>query len=59
MLRFVHIRGRRALRQALRSQQLRADVAYVLRFTRNWIHYGWISMMVAGILVGAVRALLG
>jgi hypothetical protein len=30
-----------------------------VRFTRNWIHYGWMGLVTVGIVVSAVRALVG
>jgi hypothetical protein len=35
------------------------DLVLVLRFTRNWIHYGLLGHVGACVLIGAVRGLLG
>jgi hypothetical protein len=35
------------------------DVYLVIRFTRHWIHYGFLSHIVACTLVAAVEGLLG
>jgi hypothetical protein len=50
-----------ALRPALVKPDVLAmgDVALVVRFTRNWIHYGFLGHTVVCILVAAVEGLLG
>jgi len=35
------------------------DVRLVLRFTRHWIHYGFLGHTAFCVLVAAVRGLLG
>ena len=34
-------------------------VKMVIRFTRNWIHYGFLTHIAICTLVGAVKGLLG
>ena len=35
------------------------DVYLVIRFTRQWIHYGFLSHILVCTVVGAVEGLLG
>ena len=35
------------------------EVALVVRFTRNWIHYGFLGHTVLCILIAAVEGLMG
>ena len=35
------------------------DVYRVIRFTRHWIHYGFLSHIVVCTVVGAIEGLLG
>jgi hypothetical protein len=35
------------------------DVFLVIRFTRHWIHYGFLSHIVVCTLVGAIKGVLG
>jgi len=35
------------------------DVALVVRFTRNWIHYGFLGHTVLCVLIAAVEGLMG
>jgi Flp pilus assembly pilin Flp len=35
------------------------DLGLVLRFTRNWIHYGFLAHTVACVLIAAVKGLAG
>ncbi len=35
------------------------DVLLVVRFTRNWIHYGFIAHTVVCIVIAAMEGLLG
>ena len=35
------------------------DVLLVVRFTRNWIHYGFIAHTVVCVVIAAVEGLLG
>lgn len=35
------------------------DVVLVIRFTRNWIHYGFLAHVVICTVVGALEGLLG
>lgn len=35
------------------------DLGLVLRFTRNWIHYGFIGHTVACVLIAAYRGVTG
>jgi hypothetical protein len=50
-----------ALRAGLATGEVLAprDVLLVLRFTRNWIHYGFIAHTVVCVLIAAVEGLLG
>jgi len=50
-----------ALRPVLAKPDLRemGEVALVVRFTRNWIHYGLLGHTVVCILIAAVEGLLG
>jgi hypothetical protein len=34
------------------------DVALVLRFTRHWIHYGWMAHVVLCTLIAGMQGLL-
>jgi hypothetical protein len=36
-----------------------SDVLMVVRFTRNWIHYGFIAHTVVCVVIAAVEGLLG
>ena len=33
------------------------DVGVVMRFTRNWIHYGWVTHVVVCVLLAAAQGL--
>jgi len=49
-----------AITEALRGfsgQGLREDVWLIVRFTRHWVHYGWIGFTVVATLVAAVEGL--
>jgi hypothetical protein len=35
------------------------DLGLVLRFTRNWIHYGFLAHTAACITIAAVKGMLG
>jgi hypothetical protein len=35
------------------------DIALVVRFTRNWIHYGFIAHIAICVLIAAVEGMLG
>ena len=35
------------------------DLYWILRFTRNWIHYGFLGHMALCTLIGAIEGLLG
>jgi hypothetical protein len=35
------------------------DIALVVRFTRNWIHYGFLAHTALCILIAAVEGILG
>ena len=35
------------------------DILLVVRFTRNWIHYGFIAHTVVCVVIAAVEGLLG
>jgi hypothetical protein len=35
------------------------DVKLVIRFTRHWIHYGFLTHITVCALVGAIEGLLG
>ena len=35
------------------------DIALVVRFTRNWIHYGFLAHTALCILIAAVEGMLG
>jgi hypothetical protein len=37
----------------------REEVRMVIRYTRNWIHYGFLSHTVLCILIAAVKGVLG
>ena len=46
--------------QAIRGfsgQGIREDVWLIVRFTRHWVHYGWIAFTVTATLVAAVEGL--
>ena len=36
-----------------------SDAALVARFTRNWIHYGFLGHTVICVLIAAVEGLMG
>lgn len=38
---------------------LGADVVLVIRYTRNWIHYGALAHILLCVIVGAIEGLLG
>jgi hypothetical protein len=38
---------------------MRQDLGLVLRFTRHWIHYGFLAHIGACIVIAAIRGLLG
>ena len=35
------------------------DIKLILRFTRHWIHYGFLSLVLICAVVGAVEGMLG
>lgn len=35
------------------------DAWLVVRYTRHWVHYGWIAFVILCALIGAVRGLAG
>jgi len=35
------------------------DLGLVLRFTRNWIHYGFMAHIAACVLIAAFKGVLG
>ena len=47
--------------QGLASGEVLAprDILLVVRFTRNWIHYGFITHTVICVVIAAVEGLLG
>jgi hypothetical protein len=44
---------------APRDVRTMGDVALVVRFTRNWIHYGFLGHTVLCVLIAAVEGLMG
>ena len=44
---------------ATRDDRAMGDVALVVRFTRNWIHYGFLGHTVLCVLIAAVEGLMG
>lgn len=38
---------------------LREDLYLVVRYTRHWLHYGFLAFILLSVLVGAVKGLLG
>ncbi|MBX9603091.1 MAG: hypothetical protein K2X35_18955 [Bryobacteraceae bacterium] len=40
------------------SFDLRRDFFLVIRYTRNWLHYGFMALIFVCVLVGAVKGLL-
>jgi len=44
---------------ATRDAGAMGDVALVVRFTRNWIHYGFLGHTVLCVLIAAVEGLMG
>ncbi len=44
---------------ALRHVVAKRDVHLVVRFTRHWIHYGFLTHIVVCILVAALEGLMG
>ncbi|MBZ5674565.1 MAG: hypothetical protein LAP61_09995 [Acidobacteriia bacterium] len=44
---------------ATRDARAMSDAALVARFTRNWIHYGFLGHTVLCVLIAAVEGLLG
>ncbi len=44
---------------AARDGRTMGDVALVVRFTRNWIHYGFLGHTVLCVLIAAVEGLMG
>lgn len=39
------------------GEGLRRDLWLVVRFTRHWVHYGWITFTVGATLIAAVEGL--
>jgi hypothetical protein len=50
-----------AARRGLANEEVLAprDILLVVRFTRNWIHYGFITHTVLCVVIAAVEGLLG
>jgi len=50
-----------ATRPSLATDEVLAprDILLVVRFTRNWIHYGFITHTVICVVIAAVEGLLG
>jgi len=44
---------------ATREVRSMSDVALVVRFTRNWIHYGFFAHTIVCVLIAAVEGLMG
>jgi len=44
---------------AKRDVQPMGDVLLVVRFTRHWIHYGFIGHTVVCVLIAAIEGLMG
>ena len=42
-----------------RDRRTMGDVALVVRFTRNWIHYGFLGHTVICVLIAALEGLMG
>ncbi len=38
---------------------LREDLYLIVRYTRHWLHYGFLVFILLSVLVGAVKGLLG
>ncbi|MEP6961217.1 MAG: hypothetical protein ABI995_04020 [Acidobacteriota bacterium] len=38
---------------------MQQDLSLVLRFTRNWIHYGFLGHITACVAIAAVKGLIG
>lgn len=38
---------------------LREDLYLIVRYTRHWLHYGFLAFILLSVLVGAVKGLLG
>lgn len=38
---------------------LREDLYLIVRYTRHWLHYGFLTFILLSVLVGAIKGLLG
>ncbi len=43
----------------MRFDWTREEVALVIRYTRNWIHYGFFGYVCLCVFIGAVKGVMG
>ena len=55
---FLEVRARILLATAP-PPPLREDLHLIVRYTRHWLHYGFLAFVLLSVLVGAVKGLLG
>ncbi len=49
----------RVLRELRQLRLTNEDWRLIMHFTRNWLHYGWMAMVLFCTLVGAVEGVMG